>query len=193
MVRANCRPPRTSASGPKTCRPPRTSSRASISSLASHDPGFGTADNVVQLTDVWVSDLGHWSRGPQPRSTNIEGFVLQANSGEPSKGPRSSSGSPGLQQVHGTGPHGQDRPQRTLLLPRPQSAACGAGHLQGPAVGRRRRLFGLFGQRPLALRSKRSSSPTARSIVPGQTIQYKGSRIAVDQEADNYKASAAAD
>ena len=36
-------------------------------------------------------------------------------------------------------------------------------------------------------RSRSSSSPTARSTAPGQTIYYKGIAILVDQEGDNYK------
>jgi hypothetical protein len=47
---------------------------------ASHDPNFGESDNVVSMTSVWVSDLALITR-VQPGK--IEGFVLEANSGEP--------------------------------------------------------------------------------------------------------------
>ena len=56
---------------------------------------FGETDNVVSLTDVWVSDLALVTR---TRDGRIEGFVLQADSGEPvtgRRGVRLASGQPG--------------------------------------------------------------------------------------------------
>ena len=50
---------------------------------ASHDPKFGENDNVVSMTAVWVSDLALVTR---TRDGRIEGFVLQAGSGEPVAG-----------------------------------------------------------------------------------------------------------
>ena len=47
---------------------------------ASHDENFGEKDNIVSMADVWVSDLAIITRS---RAANIEGFVLEANSGEP--------------------------------------------------------------------------------------------------------------
>ncbi|HWY77831.1 MAG TPA: hypothetical protein VN281_19595, partial [Verrucomicrobiae bacterium] len=51
--------------------------------IASHDPGFGDTDNQITFTDVCVSDLALIVR---PRNGKIEGFVLEALSGEPVKG-----------------------------------------------------------------------------------------------------------
>ncbi len=50
---------------------------------ASHDERFGEQENIVSLADVWVSDLALITRN---RGGNIEGFVLEANSGEPVSG-----------------------------------------------------------------------------------------------------------
>ena len=50
---------------------------------ASHDPKFGEGDNIVSMTDVWVSDLALVTR---TRDGRIEGFVLKADSGEPVTG-----------------------------------------------------------------------------------------------------------
>jgi hypothetical protein len=47
---------------------------------ASHDKDFRESDNVISMTDVWVSDLALITR---TRAGQIEGFVLEANSGEP--------------------------------------------------------------------------------------------------------------
>ncbi|MCX6927055.1 MAG: hypothetical protein NT154_28195, partial [Verrucomicrobia bacterium] len=50
---------------------------------ASHYPKFGEKENIVSLTDVWVSGLALVTR---QREGRIEGFVLQADSGEPVAG-----------------------------------------------------------------------------------------------------------
>ena len=52
---------------------------------ASHDPKFGETDNIVSMTDVWVSGLALVTR---TRDGRIEGFVLKADSGEPVSGRR---------------------------------------------------------------------------------------------------------
>ena len=51
--------------------------------IASHRPDFGEADNLVTLTDFWVSTLALIVR---PAEGAIEGFVLEAASGEPVRG-----------------------------------------------------------------------------------------------------------
>src|SRR5205814_3672770 len=48
--------------------------------VASHDPKFGEKENQISMTDVWVSDLALVTRQHDGR---LEGFVLEANSGEP--------------------------------------------------------------------------------------------------------------
>lgn len=48
--------------------------------LASADPAFGEKGNVISMADIWVSDLTLLTRGA---AGGLEGFVLNANSGEP--------------------------------------------------------------------------------------------------------------
>ena len=51
--------------------------------VASHNAEFSDTDNQVTFTDVWVSELALVVR---PHDRKIEGFVLEANSGEPVMG-----------------------------------------------------------------------------------------------------------
>ncbi|MFN7141944.1 MAG: hypothetical protein ACK4UN_21705, partial [Limisphaerales bacterium] len=53
--------------------------------VASHRQDFAEKANQLSITDVWMSDLAFIIR---PREQFMEGFVLQANSGEPIKGAR---------------------------------------------------------------------------------------------------------
>ncbi len=50
---------------------------------SSHEEKFGEKDNIVSMAEVWVSDLALITR---TRAGNLEGFVLEANSGEPVSG-----------------------------------------------------------------------------------------------------------
>jgi uncharacterized protein YfaS (alpha-2-macroglobulin family) len=50
--------------------------------IASHDKGFGAADNLVTFCDFWVSDLSMITRNRYGEGS-VEGFVLNAISGEP--------------------------------------------------------------------------------------------------------------
>ena len=61
------------------------------------------------------------------------------------------------------------------------------GAAPGPATRRRRTRPTATSWGQQSRRSARSSSPTARSIGPGQTIHYKGICIRVDPTADNYE------
>ena len=70
---------------------------------ASHDPKFGETDNIVSLTDVWVSDLALVTR---TRDGRIEGFVLQGRlgrAGRRGRGVRLAPRQPGQ-------PHRRSRP-----------------------------------------------------------------------------------
>ena len=50
--------------------------------IASHDKGFGAADNQVTFSDFWVSDLSMITRSRHGEGT-IEGFIVNAISGDP--------------------------------------------------------------------------------------------------------------
>ena len=51
--------------------------------IASHTKDFSERENQVSYADVWVSELALVVR---PHNQRIEGFVLEANSGEPVAG-----------------------------------------------------------------------------------------------------------
>ena len=53
--------------------------------IASHEPGFGLQNNLVSFTDFWVSDLALVVRTHHGEA-KLEGFVLNAISGEPLAG-----------------------------------------------------------------------------------------------------------
>jgi len=50
--------------------------------IASHDPSFEKSDNRVSVARIWVSDLSLVIRSLN-RDRTVEGFVLDANSGQP--------------------------------------------------------------------------------------------------------------
>ena len=50
--------------------------------IASHDPSFSENDNKVSVARIWVSDLAFVRRSFY-RGGKVEGFVLDANSGQP--------------------------------------------------------------------------------------------------------------
>ena len=90
-------------------------------------------------------------------------------------------------RYHGT--QDADRPQRPVRRRRhrqPEQSAL--RHPRRPGTGSQWQPLSKFRRLPAdSAKGSRSSSPTARSIGPGQTIHYKGIAILVDQEADNYK------
>lgn len=53
--------------------------------IASHDPSFGKSNNTMSVAPVWVSDLALVVRSLN-REGSVEGFVLDARSGEPLAG-----------------------------------------------------------------------------------------------------------
>lgn len=155
--------------------------------VASHDPGFGEQNNVVSFTDFWVSDLALVVR-TRRGETRVEGFVLNAISGEPlgrvevqawyhmrnnarQAGPAAKTDRNGLFSLAVLAN------QRFLLVARH------AGQMLATAND----FYGHQGDlrmRPMT----RTVFFTDRSLYrPGQTIHYKGICLDVDQEQDNYK------
>lgn len=154
---------------------------------ASHDPAFGERENLVSVAPVWVSDLALVTR---QRTEDIEGFVLEAVSGEPLAG------------VSVSVWHTDNRGQR-VADPTLTTDENGGFTLKKPANGaylflardRRGRELGTPGEVPIYEWLRRPETHasfqtvffTDRAIYrPGQTIQYKGICLAVDQEKNNY-------
>jgi uncharacterized protein YfaS (alpha-2-macroglobulin family) len=152
--------------------------------IASHDPGFGEKDNQVTFTDVWVSDLALIVR---PRNGQIEGFVLEALSGEPLKGAEvqtwflNGNGNRVAEPVRTTDENGffsfSSRRDRGYLI---------RVRHNGRELGSQQEYASYAYERQE--RSSQTIFFTDRAIYrPGQTVQYKGICLRVNPEADDYR------
>jgi len=153
--------------------------------LASAREDFGEKDNVVSFTDVWISNLALVTRS-RSGSNRIEGFVLDANSGEPIqgaevqlwqnergkyvRGPSGKTDANGLFSIAGN-----ERAAHALLVTHKEHQLASSSDQYVSRGG-------------LALPYSRTVFFTDRSLYrPGQTIRYKGICIGVNVEADEYK------
>lgn len=155
--------------------------------ISSHNEKFQENNNLIQVTDVWVSTLALVST-LQTGSERIRGFVLDANSGEPIAGAEV--------QIYYRPNNNQN------VEPGPKVATDGNGqfalpgkqHQRGQIVVRYKdqQLAGaqdyhVFPQGD-AVEHQQTIFFTDRSIYrPGQTIQFKGICIAAQYEKDNYE------
>tara|TARA_B110000008_G_scaffold275904_1_gene314212 strand:+ start:5426 stop:11533 length:6108 start_codon:yes stop_codon:yes gene_type:complete len=165
--------------------PPKDLKPGSYFLFASYDPEFKEQENEVSYSSFWVSDLSVVTR-TQRRSGNLEGFVLNAISGEPIQGAkvrswkRENSRKIDLETVR-TDANGlfsikQDQARiRTLVSYQGQTLAS-TDFFYVIKINNR--------SRP----NERSVFFTDRSLYrPGQTIRYKGVSYHIDQDKDNYK------
>ena len=154
--------------------------------FASHDPNFGDKENRVSYSSFWVSDLSLVMLTRQG-SGALEGFVLNAISGEPVQGASVRSWK-------------RERNNRRVELRATRTDANGLFKLQT----NRTSLTILASHQGQSLATAndyyvndRVSNPrpyersvffTDRSLYrPGQTIRYKGVSYRIDQANDNYK------
>ena len=154
--------------------------------IASHNDKFDAADNQVSFAEFWVSQLALVLRSRNGAGV-IEGFVLNAISGEPLPGAvirawhRGNNGQLIALEPTKTGPLGLFRfegaNRNTLLFHATHdgqtlsSASYVSTFMQNPPVPYERTMF--F---------------TDRSLYrPGQTIRYKGICLAVDTNQDSYR------
>ena len=152
--------------------------------LASHDPKFGEQNNQVTFTDFWVSDLALIVR---TRDGQVEGFVLEAKSGEPIPGAEIQSwvldnqGSRIPQAKLATDENGMF----SFAPPEPRGYLLRVRH-QGEELGSQRDFYAYRNDRPPLY--DQTIFFTDRAVYrPGQTIQYKGVCLRVEQEKDNYE------
>ena len=156
--------------------------------VASHDPGFTQRANVVSVAPVWVSDLALVTR---QNGGGLDGFALEAITGEPLAGVTVS--------VWHTDTRGQRVADPALTTDENghftlKKAANGAYLLlardsRGQAMGTPTDLgmYEWFHHQETAP-AYQTVFFTDRAIYrPGQTIQYKGICLAVDQGKDNYR------
>jgi uncharacterized protein YfaS (alpha-2-macroglobulin family) len=155
--------------------------------VASHDPNFGQTENQVSVADVWVSDLALVTR---ERDANIEGFVLEANSGEPVSGAEIS-----VWHLDNQGNRIAD-PKLTTddngffsMKPSANFGYLFRARSNGRELATSEDRYFYNWQNRGAERPQPSTIFfTDRAIYrPGQTIQYKGICIWVDQTKDNYE------
>lgn len=153
--------------------------------LASHNPDFSETDNQLAMTDIWVSDLALVIRS---RAGQIEGFVLEAESGEPIAGAR----------VQGWYLNNQGN-----RVPVPEAATDTTGFFTLHSPENRGVLLKATARGQAVATADehhrwRSEAPdriftqtvffTDRAIYrPGQTIQYKGICLRADQTKDDYE------
>ncbi len=153
--------------------------------IASHDPKFGDQNNQVSFADVWTSELALVVRS---RFGQVEGFVLDANSGEPLAGAE-------VESWH------QDNQGNRIAQPKVTTDTNGLFSVPGGnnrgALLRVRHNGRVLGGQQFHYAYNHGGKPqpyshtvffTDRSLYrPGQTVQYKGLCLRVDTEADDYK------
>ncbi len=159
--------------------------------IASPDRQFGEEDNRVLVHEFWVSPLALVLRTGQSAG-KIEGFVLDADSGDPISGARVRfwrrqrqlrknqwieqrivvrTDKNGLFRIAGS-----DRTPYALLVQHDKFALS------------TQNLVRVYSSRSAAKPYQRTVFFTDRSLYrPGQTIRFKGICVSVDQENDKYK------
>ncbi len=155
--------------------------------VASHDPAFGEQNNLVSFTDFWVSDLALVVR-TRNGEAQVEGFVLNAISGEPLPGAEIQAWYHTQNNVRQAGPTAKTDANGlfSLAATANQSLLLLARH-SGQMLATANDYQG-FQQDLRARPTTRTIFFTDRSLYrPGQTIHYKGICLDVDQEQDNYK------
>jgi hypothetical protein len=154
---------------------------------ASHDPKFGEGNNVVSMTVVWVSGLSLVTRTHDGR---IEGFVLKADSGEPVTGAEVS-----VWHLDNQGNRVADPTLTTdengffSVKPSKNRGYLFRVRHNGQELATAGDLWAYGGYGPQEVRPGAITVFfTDRAIYrPGQTIQYKGICLWVDQTKDNYE------
>lgn len=154
--------------------------------IASHNTAFDGNDNQVTFAPVWVSDLAFVVRSRHYEGI-VDGFVLDALSGSP---------------IAGATVRSWERDNEGRLIPAGSVKTDGNGMFSFKA-NEQRGFFALasHGEHSLSTTNElwvgkyQEAQPhkqtvffTDRSLYrPGQTIQYKGIAIRVDQRANNYE------
>jgi uncharacterized protein YfaS (alpha-2-macroglobulin family) len=156
--------------------------------IASHEPGFGLQNNLVSFTDFWVSDLALVVRTRQGEA-KLEGFVLNAISGEPFAGAQVQAWYHTRNNVRQAGPTAKTDSNGLFALPTAANQNCLLVARHAEQMLSTASDYSGY-QRDLRTRpTTRTVFFTDRSLYrPGQTIHYKGICLDVDQEQDNYKA-----
>jgi hypothetical protein len=155
--------------------------------IASHKPDFSETDNQLTFTDAWVSDLALVVR---PRNGNVEGFVLEANSGEP------------VNNAEAAAWYLDNQGTRVAVTPVRTDEngffSIGTKQNRGHLLRVRHNGRELASQQEYWSYDRGRTQPHTQTIFftdralyrPGQTIQYKGICLRVDQDKNDYQALA---
>ena len=154
--------------------------------LASHDPTFKTDDNVISVADVWVSNLAMVLRNRYGEG-QADGFVLQSGSGEPIEGAQVQAWVRDNQGRYQEGPVQKTDRNGLFSFATANQGITFLASFQGDQLAAANDLY--------CYANSRRPEPYGRTVFftdrslyrPGQTIQYKGIAIRVDQEEDNYQ------
>jgi len=150
--------------------------------VASVDPKFGDQSNQVSYADLWVSDLALVLR---PRQGEIEGFVLEANSGEPLADAEIDSWS-----LDNNGNRVAEPKRRTdengfFSFPGKQRNYL-VRVRQGEDQVASQQDVSAYRHEPPPVNEQTIFFTDRALYRPGQTIQYKGICVRVNSEADKY-------
>ncbi|MGE3309110.1 MAG: alpha-2-macroglobulin [Limisphaerales bacterium] len=155
--------------------------------FASQEPGFPEADNQLSVATVWVSELALVTG---PTENGLEGFVLDANTGEPKSG--------ATVEAWYLAPGGERRP-----LPPRTTDGSGFFRFPQPSVDRGHQVRATLGNQQIAitadiwwrdLKDDEAGERVGTLILtdralyrPGQTIQYKGIAFRLDDAKVSYQ------
>ena len=150
----------------------------------SHDPEFKDKDNVVRHSIFWVSDLSLVLR-VHNKSGHLQGFVLNADTGEPIQGAKVRSWVSKKTNIE-LEPLNTDA-NGIFNIKRPRDRISVLVSHGGKHSHRRKLDFTLL-KITITTSDMNTRFFTDRSLYrPGQTIRYKGISYRVDQGKDNYK------
>jgi len=156
--------------------------------IASHNPQFNDQDNQVSFAEVWVSDVALVTRNHNGKGI-IEGFVLDATSGEPLANATVRCWYRGDRNQRLSLPPSQTDPNGLFRFIAPgqrtNQVVLHAAH-HGNELSTANYLYN-FKHDPV-LKNEATQFFTDRSLYrPGQTIHYKGICMAMDYAEDNYR------
>ena len=161
--------------------------------IASHDPGFGENDNVVTYTDVWVSDLAIVTRADYG-DVKLDGFVLKGESGLPVEGAQVQAWFRDNNGGWAPGERAKTDANGMYTVPgQVQHAHLVIATHDGDQLASAHDTY-LYRNNNTPRPHDQTVFFTDRSLYrPGQTIQFKGICIHVDQDKDNYATIAGRD
>ncbi len=153
--------------------------------ISSHKADFTETDNQIDFTQIWISELALITRSRNGEGF-VDGFVLNADTGQPIAGATVKAWSRARQNKRAAVPatttdqNGMFRfksdSQQLLFLASHNGQQLATVNYARGSVSQRNRV------------NEQTQFFTDRAIYrPGQTIQYKGICLSINQASDNYR------